>query len=30
LTAALGGLNSVGLGEEAHDIALQAAVLIGL
>ncbi|GAB2179564.1 hypothetical protein [Dongia sp. agr-C8] len=30
LTAALGGLNSVGLGKEAHDIALQAAVLIGL
>jgi len=30
LTAALGGLNSVGLGAEAHDIALQAAVLIGL
>jgi hypothetical protein len=30
LTAALGGLNSVGLGGEAHDIALQAAVLIGL
>ncbi|MDQ7249009.1 hypothetical protein [Dongia sedimenti] len=30
LTAALGGLTSVGLGQEAHDIALQAAVLIGL
>jgi hypothetical protein len=30
LSAALGGLNAVGLGEEAHDIALQAAVLIGL
>ena len=30
LTAALGGLTSVGLGHEAHDIALQAAVLIGL
>jgi hypothetical protein len=30
LTAALGGLNAVGLGPEAHDIALEAAVLIGL
>jgi hypothetical protein len=30
LTAALGGLTSVGLDKEAHDIALQAAVLIGL
>lgn len=30
LTAALGGLTSVGLGKEAHEIALQAAVLIGL
>ena len=30
MTAALGGLTSVGLGKEAHDIALQAAVLIGL
>ena len=30
LTAALGGLTSVGLGEEAHQIALEAAVLIGL
>jgi hypothetical protein len=30
LTAALGGLTSVGLGQEAHDIALEAAVLIGL
>ncbi len=30
LTAALGGLTSVGLGKEAHEIALEAAVLIGL
>jgi hypothetical protein len=30
LAAALGGLNSVGLGDEAHAIALEAAVLIGL
>jgi hypothetical protein len=30
LTAALGGLTSVGLGQEAHEIALEAAVLIGL
>jgi hypothetical protein len=30
LSSALGGLISVGLGEEAHRIALEAAVLIGL
>jgi hypothetical protein len=30
LSSALGGLTSVGLGEEAHRIALEAAVLIGL
>jgi hypothetical protein len=30
LTAALGGLSSVGLDKEAHEIALEAAVLIGL
>jgi hypothetical protein len=30
ITAALGGLNSVGLGQEAREIALEAAVLIGL
>jgi hypothetical protein len=29
-SAALGGLDAVGLGKEAHDIALEAAVLIGL
>ena len=30
LSAAIGGLSAVGLDKEAHDIALQAAVLIGL
>ena len=29
-SAAIGGLNAVGLGKEAHEIALEAAVLIGL